>query len=73
MPAMAEDYDDTVGFRRKMIKAAKGLEPGDPKRVGDAVVMPSRLAATSPPRSRRLSRSCVADARHQRADRATPC
>ncbi len=26
-----------------MIKDAKGIEPGDPRRVGDAVVMLSRL------------------------------
>ena len=38
------DYDDTVGVRRKLIKNAKGFEPGDPRRVGDAVVMLSGLA-----------------------------
>jgi len=38
------DYDDTVGVRRRMIKEAKAPNPGDPKRVGDAVVMLSRLA-----------------------------
>lgn len=38
------DYDDTVGVRRRMIKEAKAPNPGDPKRVGEAVVMLSRLA-----------------------------
>ena len=38
------DYDDTVGVRRKLIKAPTGLDPGDPRRVADAVIMLSRLA-----------------------------
>ncbi|MDP7573246.1 MAG: SDR family NAD(P)-dependent oxidoreductase [Myxococcota bacterium] len=38
------DYDDTVGVRRRMIREAKAPNPGDPKRIGDAVVMLSQLA-----------------------------
>ena len=37
------DYDDTVGARRKLIREARAPDPGDPKRVGDALVMLSRL------------------------------
>lgn len=38
------DYDETVGVRRRMIREAKAPNPGDPRRVGDAIVMLSRLA-----------------------------
>ncbi|MEE2665421.1 MAG: oxidoreductase [Myxococcota bacterium] len=44
-PESIADYQDTVGVRRRLIREAKGSEPGDPRRVGDAVVMLSRLAA----------------------------
>jgi len=37
------DYDATVGVRRRLIREASVLEPGDPRRVGEAVVMLSRL------------------------------
>jgi NAD(P)-dependent dehydrogenase (short-subunit alcohol dehydrogenase family) len=36
-------YEETVGARRKMIKGVHGTQIGDPRRVGDAVVMLSRL------------------------------
>ena len=36
-------YADTVGVRRRMIRDAHGEQSGDPRRVGDAVVMLSRL------------------------------
>ena len=57
------DYDDTVGVRRKMIKEAKGSEPGDPRRVGDAVVMLSRLA--EPPLRLLLGRDVYAAVREK--------
>jgi NAD(P)-dependent dehydrogenase (short-subunit alcohol dehydrogenase family) len=37
------DYDATVGVRRTLIREARAPDPGDPKRVGDALVMLSRL------------------------------
>ncbi len=41
------DYADTIGVRRELIRKSSGGEPGDPRRVGDACVMLSRLE--SPP------------------------
>jgi NAD(P)-dependent dehydrogenase (short-subunit alcohol dehydrogenase family) len=37
------DYEDTVGVRRKLIREAVAPDPGDPRRVGDALVRLSRL------------------------------
>lgn len=37
------DYADTIGVRRELIRSSSGGEPGDPRRVGDACVMLSRL------------------------------
>lgn len=37
------DYEDTIGVRRELIRSSAGGEPGDPKRIGDALVMLSRL------------------------------
>jgi NAD(P)-dependent dehydrogenase (short-subunit alcohol dehydrogenase family) len=37
------DYDDTVGVRRRLIREARAPDPGDPKRIGDALVTLSRL------------------------------
>jgi NAD(P)-dependent dehydrogenase (short-subunit alcohol dehydrogenase family) len=37
------DYDDTVGVRRKLIRESGAAVFGDPRRVGDAIVMLSRL------------------------------
>lgn len=42
-PTEIDDYADTVGVRRRLIRDAPGVVPGDPRRVGDAVVMLSRL------------------------------
>ena len=42
-PPSIADYAETVGARRKLIREAGGAEPGDPRRVGEAVVMLSRL------------------------------
>ena len=36
-------YDETVGARKRMIKAAADVLPGDPRRVADAVLMVSEL------------------------------
>ena len=36
-------YDETVGARRKMIKAVADSLPGDPRRVADAVLMVTEL------------------------------
>lgn len=41
------DYEATIGVRRELIRSSAGGEPGDPRRVGDAVLMLSRLE--SPP------------------------
>lgn len=41
------DYEATIGIRREMIRNASGGEPGDPRKVGEACVMLSRLE--SPP------------------------
>lgn len=38
-----EDYADTVGARRQMLKGVHGTQVGDPKRVGDALVMLAKL------------------------------
>ena len=37
------DYQATIGVRRALIRKSSGAEPGDPRRVGDAVLMLSRL------------------------------
>jgi NAD(P)-dependent dehydrogenase (short-subunit alcohol dehydrogenase family) len=37
------DYEATIGARRELIRSSSGGEPGDPRRVGDAVLMLSRL------------------------------
>jgi len=42
-PSIA-DYEETIGVRRVMLRQASGAEPGDPRKVGDALVMLSRLA-----------------------------
>ena len=41
------DYEDTIGVRRELIRKASGGEPGDPRKVGEALVMLARLE--SPP------------------------
>ncbi len=41
------DYEATIGVRRELIRASSGGEPGDPRKVGEAVLMLSRL--DSPP------------------------
>ena len=33
------DYDATVGARRELIRSMDGRQPGDPRKLGDAVVM----------------------------------
>jgi NAD(P)-dependent dehydrogenase (short-subunit alcohol dehydrogenase family) len=43
--ATLPDYAPTVGVRREQLAKAPGEAPGDPARVGDAVVMLSRLDA----------------------------
>ena len=45
-PSIA-DYADTIGVRRELIRNSSGGEPGDPRKVGEACVMLSRLE--SPP------------------------
>ncbi len=37
------DYQATIGVRRELIRSSSGGEPGDPRRVGDAVLMLSRM------------------------------
>lgn len=41
------DYEATIGVRRELIRSSSGGEPGDPRKVGEAVLMLSRLE--SPP------------------------
>ncbi len=41
-PSIA-DYEATIGVRREMIRNSSGGEPGDPRKVGEACVMLSRL------------------------------
>jgi NAD(P)-dependent dehydrogenase (short-subunit alcohol dehydrogenase family) len=41
------DYEGTIGVRRELIRSSSGVEPGDPRKVGEAVLMLSRLE--SPP------------------------
>ena len=41
------DYEETIGVRRELIRKSSGGEPGDPRKVGDALVMLTRLE--SPP------------------------
>jgi NAD(P)-dependent dehydrogenase (short-subunit alcohol dehydrogenase family) len=41
------DYAATIGERRKLIRSASGNEPGDPRKLAEAVLMLSRLE--SPP------------------------
>jgi len=48
-PESIPDYADTVGERRKLLRAGPQDFGGDPKRVGEAVVMLSRMEA--PPRN----------------------
>ena len=38
-----EAYEETVGARKRMIKAAADVLPGDPRRVADAVLLVSEL------------------------------
>jgi NAD(P)-dependent dehydrogenase (short-subunit alcohol dehydrogenase family) len=39
------DYQETIGKRRALIRHSSGGEPGDPRKVGQACVMLSRLEA----------------------------
>ena len=41
------DYEATIGVRRELIRSSSGGEPGDPRKVGEAILMLSRLE--SPP------------------------
>ncbi len=41
------DYEATIGVRRELIRSSSGGEPGDPRKVGEAVLMLSHL--DSPP------------------------
>ena len=41
------DYEETIGVRRELIRKSSGGEPGDPRKVGEALVMLTRLE--SPP------------------------
>lgn len=43
--ATIPDYAETVGVRRALIRSASGGDPGDPRKVGEAVVRLSRLEA----------------------------
>jgi NAD(P)-dependent dehydrogenase (short-subunit alcohol dehydrogenase family) len=36
-------YDETVGARKRLIKAAANLLPGDPRRVADAIIMVTEM------------------------------
>jgi NAD(P)-dependent dehydrogenase (short-subunit alcohol dehydrogenase family) len=64
-PPSIDDYAETVGVRRALIREAKGAEPGDPRRVGEAVVMLSRLE--QPPLRLLLGADVLAVAREKLA------
>ena len=64
-PPSIDDYADTIGVRRALIREAKGAEPGDPSRVGQAVVMLSRLE--QPPLRLLLGADVLAVAREKLA------
>lgn len=42
-PIRIADYEDTVGVRRVMMRSGEGAPHGDPRRVGEAVVMLAEL------------------------------
>ena len=60
------DYEATIGVRRELIRSSSGGEPGDPRRVGDAVLMLSRLE--SPPLRLLLGGDVLAAMRAKLAD-----
>ena len=60
-PESIPDYADTVGERRKLLRAGPRDFGGDPKRVGEAVVMLSRMDA--PPRNLLLGADVLAATR----------
>ncbi|MAG32246.1 MAG: short-chain dehydrogenase/reductase [Deltaproteobacteria bacterium] len=43
-PRRIADYEATVGVRRELIRLGPGPDAGDPRRIGAAIVMLSRLA-----------------------------
>lgn len=65
-PETIPDYAPTVGERRKLLRQAPQGFGGDPKRVGEAVVMLSRLA--SPPLRLLLGADVVAATRAKLAE-----
>ncbi len=65
-PETIEDYKDTIGVRRDLIRNSSGGEPGDPRKVGDALVMLSRLA--DPPLRLLLGRDVLGATRAKLAD-----
>ena len=60
-PATIEDYVSTVGLRREQIRTAGASPAGDPQKVGEALVMLSRLE--TPPRQLLLGRDVLAATR----------
>jgi NAD(P)-dependent dehydrogenase (short-subunit alcohol dehydrogenase family) len=60
-----EAYADTVGVRKRLIKAAADKLPGDPRRIADAVLMLSELDA--PPLHLLLGRDVLAAFRQKLA------
>jgi NAD(P)-dependent dehydrogenase (short-subunit alcohol dehydrogenase family) len=60
------DYEETIGVRRELIRSSAGGEPGDPRRVGDAILMLSRLE--SPPLRLLLGGDVLAATRAKLAD-----
>ncbi len=61
-----DDYADTVGVRKQLIKAVGDKLPGDPRRVADAVLMLSEL--DDPPLHLLLGRDVLAAFRQKLAD-----
>jgi NAD(P)-dependent dehydrogenase (short-subunit alcohol dehydrogenase family) len=58
-----EDYNDTVGARREIIKAIGGSLPGDPRKVGAAAVMLTELE--NPPLRLLLGKDVLAATRER--------
>jgi len=60
------DYEATIGVRRELIRSTAGGEPGNPRKVGDAILMLSRLEA--PPLRLLLGGDVLAAARAKLVD-----
>lgn len=65
-PETIPDYADTIGQRRQLLRTVSGKEPGDPRKIGDALVMLSRLE--DPPLRLLLGKDALAAVRQKLAE-----